>query len=164
MIKEFLKRQIVGILLAAGTVAASNATSSQPLWKHYRGMCDASAMEMLDDDIFVAADDEDNALHLYSRSQPGFAVATLNLSAFSEAPAPQVTAGKKKKKKQPKQAPEIDFEGAARIDDFVYFISSHGANSKGKFQPGRHRLFAVQIVTNNGTMQLMPAGKIYSSL
>ena len=145
-----VRRQIIQVVLMLGTVIGCFATETHTVWKHYRGMCDASAMEMLNDDLFVAADDEDNALNIYSRSKPGNPVQTLSLDAFS---------GRKKKR-----APEIDFEGAARIDDYIYLISSHGANSSGKFQPGRHRFFAVQVRTNNGVPYLAPVGTIYSSL
>jgi hypothetical protein len=117
-------------------------------WKHFRGICDASAMEMLDADLFLVADDEDNVLRLYSRSKQGFPVATYDFSRFL---------GLQKKKK------EIDFEGSARVDDTIFFISSHGANKKGKPQPSRHRIFAVQVEGTKERPEIRPAG-FYSDL
>lgn len=121
--------QLVAVLGLAGTLAGYGA-EPQIAWQHFRGICDASAMEMLDDDLFLVADDEDNMLRLYSRSREGLPVASFDFTrSFGLA----------------KRTKEIDFEGSARIDDHIFFISSHGASSKGKFQPSRHRLFAVQV-------------------
>ena len=122
---------------------------AEPVWKFFRGMCDASALEMLDEDLFVAANDEDNVLRVYSRSREGFAVQTVDFSSHYRLA----------KKKQ-----EIDFEGAARIGNRIYWISSHGANAKGKFQPSRHRLFATDVISTNGAPKLVPVGRIYSNL
>jgi hypothetical protein len=99
--------------------------------------------------LFVAANDEDNVLRVFSRSQPGFAVQTLDFSSYYRLA----------KRKQ-----EIDFEGAARIGNRIFWISSHGANAKGKFQPSRHRLFATEVVGTNDVPRLEPVGRIYSNL
>jgi hypothetical protein len=118
-------------------------------WKHFRGMCDASAMEMLTDDLFVAANDEDNVLRVYSRAQEGFPVQNLDFTGFF---------GLSKRKQ------EIDFEGAARVGNRIYWISSHGANAKGKFEPSRHRLFATELMTSNGVPRLRPVGRLFPGL
>ena len=136
---------LIGSLFAAGI---ARAAEPQVEWKHFRGICDASAMEMLDDDLFLVADDEDNVLRLYSRSKQGFPVATYDFSNFL---------GLQKKKK------EIDFEGSARIGDHIFFISSHGANKKGKPQPSRHRIFAVQVTGKVDRPEIRPVG-FYSHL
>jgi hypothetical protein len=130
----------------AGTLAGYS-TEPQIAWKHFRGICDASAMEMLDNDLFLVADDEDNMLRIYSRSREGLPVAAYDFSRFL---------GLTKRTK------EIDFEGSARIGDHIFFISSHGANSKGKFQPSRHRLFAVRV-TGEERLVIRPSG-YYSQL
>ena len=129
-----------------GTVARGAETQVE--WKHFRGICDASAMAMLDEDLFVVADDEDNVLRLYSRSKQGFPVAMYDFSRFL---------GLQKKKK------EVDFEGAARIGDHIFFISSHGANKNGKPQPSRHRIFAVQVVRKENRPEIRPVG-FYANL
>jgi hypothetical protein len=134
-------------VLTAAAALETNA-AQQPEWKHFRGICDASAMEMIDDDLFLVADDEDNALRLYSRSKQGFPIATYDFSSYL---------GLQKKKK------EIDFEGSARIGDHIFFISSHGANKKGKPQPSRHRIFAVQVVDKQARPEIRPVG-YYSRL
>ena len=34
--------------------------------------------------------------------------------------------------------PEADIEGATRVQDRVYWITSHGANNDGEVRPSRH--------------------------
>ena len=41
--------------------------------------------------------------------------------------------------------PEADLEGATRIGDDIYWITSHGQNKNGKNRPSRHRLFATAV-------------------
>ena len=127
----------------------ASSTQAEPEWKFFRGMCDASALEMLDGDLFVAANDEDNVLRVYSRKEQGFPVQSLDFTDFYRL----------QKKKQ-----EIDLEGSARIGNRIYWISSHGANAKGKFQPSRHRLFATEIVSTNGVQRLAPVGRLHAHL
>lgn len=139
-----------GVVLGAGVLAGTwrgYGTEVQTEWKHFRGICDASTMEMLDDDLFLVADDEDNMLRLYSRSKQGFPVASYDFSRFL---------GLQKRKK------EIDFEGSARIDDHIFFISSHGTNKKGEAQPLRRRIFAVQV-SGDDPPEIRPVG-FYSNL
>jgi hypothetical protein len=124
------------------------AAEIQPTWKHFRGICDASAMEMLDQDLFLVSDDEDNVLRLFSRANPGFPLASYDFSRYL---------GLRKKNK------EIDFEGSARLGHHIFFISSHGANKKGKSQPSRHRIFAVEVSTKNDRPEIRPVG-FYSNL
>lgn len=135
------------MLIVSAALLASKP--DEPHWKTFRGMCDASAVEMLSNDLFVAGNDEDNALRIYSRSQEGLPVQSLDFSLFY---------------RLPRKEQEIDLEGSARIDDRIYWISSHGANAKGKVQLSRHRFFATEIVTNNGVPGLRPAGQLYTSL
>jgi hypothetical protein len=45
-------------------------------------MCDASAAVALDEDLFAVGDDEDNALRVYSRHQPGPPLWSMDVSLF----------------------------------------------------------------------------------
>jgi hypothetical protein len=40
---------------------------------------------------------------------------------------------------------ESDIEGAAAIGSRIYWITSHGRNSRGKVQPSRYRIFATEL-------------------
>lgn len=115
----------------------------------FGGMCDASAVVPLTEDLFVVADDEDNFLRVYSLSRGGQPVTCFNLSRFL---------GFKK------NSGETDLEGAARIGDHIYWISSHGRNSKGKNQPMRQRLFVTTVSTQGKQVSLQPYGTPYSGL
>jgi len=94
----------------------------------YAGPCDASAAVGLGADHFVVANDEVNTLAVYRRGQAG-PVDELALDRFLG------TAGGK----------ESDIEGAAAIGDRIYWITSHGRNSKGRAEEGRYRFFATEI-------------------
>ncbi|HEX5221596.1 MAG TPA: DUF3616 domain-containing protein [Verrucomicrobiae bacterium] len=109
-----------------------------------RGMCDASAVVPLDDELFVVADDEDNILRVYSRTQGGAPLQTLDLSSFLRV--------------DPK-SPEADLEAAAPLGDRVYWITSHAQNKNGKDRPSRRRLFATTLTVSNGTAIVKPVGE-----
>lgn len=112
----------------------------------YRGPCDASAAVALDADHFVVANDENNTLYVYrrDREQPvgSFALAEFLGTAAGE---------------------EADIEGAATIGTRVYWITSHGRNSRGKARPSRQRLFATSIVAG-APPALVPVGRPYAGL
>lgn len=114
-----------------------------------RGMCDASAVAVLDGDRFVVGDDEDNILRVYSRRAGGLPLHTFDLSPFLRV--------------DPK-SPEVDIEGAAPLEDRVYWISSHAQNRNGKDALSRHRLFATTFQNHGGAVVIRPAGQPYSNL
>ncbi len=107
----------------------------------YPGMCDASATEYLDSVHFVVASDEDNILRIFEVGKGVKALRDIDLNVFLDT-----------KKNQ-----EADLEGAAKIGNRIYWISSHGANKNGKHRPSRRRFFATDI-------QLAPVGIPYSDL
>jgi hypothetical protein len=111
-------------LLAAAPAAQSAAQDVAT----YSGPCDASAAVAVDADHFAVGNDENDTLYVYRRGVAK-AVATLDLSTFLG-----TTAGE-----------EADIEGAAVVGTRIYWITSHGRNSKGKAQPSRRRFFATEI-------------------
>lgn len=113
-------------LAGIAAVLAMSAGGSSAATTTYRGMCDASAAVGLPGDRFVVANDEDNVLRIYKRGVPDVQ-ATVLLSDFLAS------------------TEEVDIEGAARIGDRIYWITSHGQNKNGKDRPSRLRLFATQI-------------------
>lgn len=114
----------------------------------YCGSCDASAIMALDDDLFVAADDEDSIMRIYSRQQGGAALFRTNLASFLGF--------------EPRD--EADIEGSARIGDRVYWITSHGNNRKGKEQESRQRFFAVRTRSSIDGYRIETVGRPYSGL
>lgn len=116
----------------AGRAELSNI---QEYWR----MCDASAAVAIDDQHFAAADDEGNVLRVYRRGQSA-PVREYEVAKFL---------GTKKKA-------ESDLEGAARIGNRIYWISSHGRDKNGKPAPDRMRFFATEV---NG-LELKPVGRV----
>lgn len=116
------------LIFCAAVIGVRGAGLSEPLV--FAGMCDASAAVALAGDLFAVANDEDNILRFYRLGQPGRPVHTYDLKSilFSK----------------PK-APEADLEGAARLGERVFWITSHGRSAQGKLAPNRHRLFALEL-------------------
>lgn len=96
----------------------------------YTGICGASAGVAIGQDAFLVADDESNRLRVYARAKGGPALESIDLAPKLELDW---------------RAPEIDLEGAARLGEYVYWITSHSRNKKGKEHPNRYRFFATAI-------------------
>jgi hypothetical protein len=96
----------------------------------YAGLCDASAAIAIDTSHFLVGEDESDTLRLYrndgSEQKP--------VAIFSFASRLHSNPDK-----------DSDIEGAARVGDRIYWITSHGRNSKGRRRKGRHRLFATDL-------------------
>ncbi len=114
----------------------------------YSGMCDASASLEIDDNTFIIANDEDNVLRIfrYDQEEP---IVTWNLSAFFKIEFDD-------------KSPESDIEGAAKIGDHYFFISSHGRDRKGRLRRNRHQFFALKI--DPQTYAIKPVGSSYRKL
>lgn len=136
--------------LAFSLTRSSHAVSTQS----FHGMADASALEILDQDWFVVANDEDNLLRIYHRQQPEAPVRSLDLSPF-------LRAGNKGKKGK---SEEVDLEGSARLGDMIFWISSHGRNAAGEYAASRHRLLATKVGTIAGIPWVHPVGTHFTDL
>ena len=139
--------RLATLLLCVMTVSACGAGLSEPLV--FTGMCAASAAVALAKDLFVVASDEDNILRFYRPSRPGKPIYQYDLRT--------VLSTREK-------SPEADLEGAARLGQRVFFISSHGRNAKGKFAPNRHFFFALEFTQQEGEIRVQPVGKPYMNL
>lgn len=111
----------------------------------YNGMCDASAAIAIDDAHFLVAGDEEDVLRLYRNDGlkntpvgPGFDLAFELRTDLDR---------------------ESDIEGAARIGDRVYWITSHGRDGKGKFRENRYRLFATDVTGTSSALTLTWVGR-----
>jgi hypothetical protein len=137
---------VITLVLAACCGTAAGQQNAAVV--EYSGMCDASAAVALDEGMFVVASDEDNVLRVYRRGEPN-ATQTFPLDSFL--------------KPDPKE-PEADLEGATRIGDQIYWITSHGQNKNGKNRPSRHRLFATTAAVQEGKVILTQLGTPYTDL
>lgn len=111
----------------------------------YTGMCDASAAIALSATQFVVANDEDNLLRRYTigSSQPA---TLLDLGPLL------------------KVSDEVDIEGAARIGDTIYWITSHGRNKDALERPERLNFFATQVSGGAGSPTLTLKGTPHQHL
>ena len=125
------------------------ASTSSGGVQRFRGTSDASAAISLGKDLILVADDENNHLRCYSTSAGGRPTATFDMTE-SLGVDPRY--------------PEVDIEGAVRVGDRVYWISSHGRNKSGKFRSSRHRFFATKIKRKGLEVTLVPEGRVYTSL
>jgi len=135
------------VLAWAPLLPSTHGSSTAPVF--YRGMCDASAVVTLGASHFVVADDEDNILRIYRRENGGLPVRSVNFARFLAVNP---------------RSPEADIEGAARIGDRIYWITSHGRNKNGKQRFNRHRFFATTVVENSGSFDIKPVGRPYGGL
>ncbi len=138
-----MRRELVIIIgLLTASIALHLPAAAQQV---YEGVCDASAAIAVDDTHFLVAEDENDVLWIYRNDKPrnkpiggGF-----DLSS--------------RLRTDPKR--ESDIEGAARIGDLIYWITSHGRNRKGKLRENRNRLFATKITGPPADLQLKWVGR-----
>ena len=130
------------ILLAVLAAHAQNPPLSQPV--RFSGMSDASAGIVLSSNLFVAASDEDNILRVYDINRPGPPIREFDFNTLLG------VTGKSK---------ESDIEGAARIGERIFWITSHGRNKNGKERPERWRFFATDVRVENGQATMTPTGR-----
>src|SRR5262245_18013213 len=142
-----MTRFLLWLLFCSTALGARAAELSAPLV--FNGMCDASAAVALAGDLFAVVNDEDNVLRFYRVSQPGATVHAYDLKPILF---------------RRKKAPEADLEGAARLGDRVFFITSHGRSAQGKPAPNRHRLFALELKQRGRDIIIGPVGKVYTNL
>jgi hypothetical protein len=130
---------IVSVHVHAGIVATDVRTGLT-----YKGACDASAAASVDGGRFVIATDEMdlddparvNRFHVYQRDA-ALPVAGVDLTAAVQHKTLLTHADDDKR--------ECDFEGAARVGDRIFWITSHGPNKNGKKRPDRYRLIATDV-------------------
>ena len=115
----------------------------------FRGASDASAAVSVGEDMFVVADDENNILRIYETSKAGQPVSSFNMTSFLGI--------------EPEH-PEADIEDATIVGRRIYWITSHGRNKDGKIRPNRYRFFATELLIENRSVKLRPAGKPYKNL
>jgi hypothetical protein len=114
-------------ITSAGAMLAvalwTSAASGEPV--RYDGVCEASAAAILNSQHFVVASDETEQLTVYERGKAE------PVSTFVHR---DVT----------------DLEGAARVGDTVFWLTSHSLNKDGEDKPKRKLLFATTVTSNAG--------------
>lgn len=134
-----VRSPILSVFAAVAAFMASDATAFE-----YKGLCEASAGAFLDDTHFAVASDGTNLLQIYERGKPD-PVGSADMRKFTS-------------------SDKSDLEGAARIGNRVYWISSHSHTWKGEDKPSRKVFFATKIVVRNGVPTLVGARRPVTSL
>jgi len=135
----------------AATSAAPVARASERL---FTGACDASAAVALAGSSVVVADDEQNVLHVYDVERGGAPTSSIDLSTILGLPT-------KQRKDGSTTSRELDIEAAARVGSDVFFITSHGRDSRGRLRAERLKFFALRP----GPSEAWPLqGSIYEAL
>lgn len=110
----------------------------------FQGRCDASGGFALDKLHWVGGDDEKNKLLLYSVSG-GVGELALDFLGLAE-------------------DEEADRESATRVGSVAYWIGSHSAKTDGTKQPGRRRIFAVEVSGTGASFKITPTGRPFARL
>ena len=141
----WMKGMVVAVIAASACCGASAQVN-------YTGMCDASAAVGLRNSHFVVADDESNVLRIYKRG------------TSTPVDAVDLTDHLRNRKANGDPA-EADIEGAAKIANRVYWISSHARKGKdASIDRHRHRFFAVEVLGNAQAPFVKPVGRPVESL
>ncbi len=122
---------------------------------HY-GALDGSAGVPSGEAHFVAATDEENSLRLFSTADGHTGSVLANLNEWEPFPKKLDDDGITYK--------EADVEGAARIGDTIFWISSHANNNKGKSRAERRVFFATKITGSGAETTLKTVGRPYTHL
>lgn len=127
---------------------------STPVW--HEGALDGSAAISSGTDHFIGATDEENTLRLFSSTGGQAGSVLQNLNQWKPFPKKLDDDGKTYK--------EADIEGAAKIGNVIYWISSHANNSKGKTRLERQVFFATKCTGEGVDTKLEPLGTPYIHL
>ena len=128
--------------------AAMGATFKLDKSVTFDGQPDGSAAVATGPAHFIAACDEDNILRLYSIHEPSATREILDLNPLLGFPPKKSGAFR-----------ECDLEGAARIDNLVFWIGSHGRNKEGEIRENRRVLFATSLQGSGPDARLTLHGK-----
>lgn len=128
--------------------AASVASTTPTTTRFHTGSSDASAAVAIDASYSLVADDEDQVLRLYHRSQSGLPVASFD---FTSSLGLTDTSGGVPR--------EVDLEAAVRSGNRVYWVGSSSNSSTGASRPNRNRIFATDLSGSGVTTTVTYVGR-----
>jgi hypothetical protein len=144
-------RRAILLALTVGLAACahSNDSTEQSGSAIYTGTCSPSSAAWVGTDMFVVGDDDGRQLRIYHRDKPGPPLRVFDLMGPLQLD---------------RRGSKTDIEGAARIGERVYWVSSHGRSSGGKEHPNRWRFFATEFEVQRGLVQTRLVGRPYRNL
>lgn len=114
--------------------AAAPASTRPALTRFHTGACDASTAAAIDADYFFMANDEDQRIRLYSRTQSGFFGGAFDFTA--DLGLSDLSGGVPR---------EVDIEAVERIGNRLFWLGSHSNAASGALRVNRYRLFATDV-------------------
>ncbi|WP_437592894.1 DUF3616 domain-containing protein [Sorangium sp. So ce1000] len=113
----------------------------------YRGTCDGSAAVSIDGTHFLNFNDENQQIQVYTQGAIGTSVQQLDVSGAIGLSS----------------SDEADIEGAARVGNRVYVITSHARDKNGVLETPRYKFFAIDLAGAVPSLSMSVAG-VYSNL
>jgi hypothetical protein len=138
------------LCVANGPAALASQHGVEPEMIEFEQICDASAVVFTLGGGLLVADERRDVLRTYATTG-GKAIAAHDLYGLTGTP---------KRARRNFSA----FEGAARLGDKIYFITSHAREEKGKNRPNRRRLLALQSDSLLTAEKIEPTGIAYTDL
>jgi predicted extracellular nuclease len=109
--------------------AASAASTNPASTRFLTGTSDASTAIVIDSNYMLVADDEDQTIRLYDRTNSGAPVNAFNFTSSLGLSG----------------SGEVDIEASTRVGNTIYWMGSHSNNSTGNDRPNRERIFSTSV-------------------
>jgi len=146
--RRLLRWAVGWVALASVVPGVGMAADQAPIV--FEGTCDASGAVFTLDGALLVADERTDELHTYAVTG-GAPLSSIDLYGLTGTP-------------RNARRNYSAFEGAARLGDRVYFVTSHAREAKGKNRPNRRRLLAVESRRTGEAEQFEPIGVAYTNL
>lgn len=127
---------------------AASAGSLTPTTRFLTGVSDASTAVAVDSTYMFVADDENQVLRLYDRTNSGLAIAGFDFT--SSLGLTDISGGAPR---------EVDIEASAQVGNTIYWMGSHSNSSGGSNRPNRERVFATTVSGTGAATTLTYAGR-----
>jgi predicted extracellular nuclease len=128
--------------------AASAASVSPSSTRFFTGTSDASTAIAIDNQLMLVADDENQVLRLYDRSNSGLPIAGFDFT--TSLALTDTSAGVPR---------EVDLEASLLVGNRIYWLGSLSNSSSGADRPNRNRLFATDLSGSGATTSLSYVGR-----
>ncbi|MCF0055884.1 ExeM/NucH family extracellular endonuclease [Dyadobacter sp. CY356] len=128
--------------------AASVASGTPSTTRFLTQVSDASTSQAVDDNYVLVADDENQVLRLYNRTNSGLPVNGFDYT--SSLGLTDLSGGVPR---------EVDIESSVKVGNRIYWLGSHGNSSEGKNRPNRSRFFATDLTGTGSTATLSYVGR-----
>ncbi|MBN2130166.1 MAG: hypothetical protein JW741_11750 [Sedimentisphaerales bacterium] len=127
------------LILAPASAPAQTVTGPTV---RYEGCDRVTAAVAIDEDTFIAASSDDNLLRVYATTGAAAPLTSFDLSDYLDVDSELPGA----------------IQGATRVGDRIYWITSHSRDEDGRIRPERYRFFATTIEKKQGQIVIEPVG------